>query len=252
MSTVRRLFFEGQLTKPGDRIRLNELESHHGRDVLRLRPGGQVLVFDDSGNQFEATVDSADSRELVVVLGNPAPPAPESAIPLALYVALAKGAAFESVIQRAIELGVTEIQPFTSERSVVRIKDGTSVERKITRWRQIVLGATKQCGRARIADIAAPIPFPKAVRQKPERCAGFCCAATPGAPKLSAAIESIARAAAESVSVMIGPEGGLSPEEIALAEQAGWQIVSLGSRTLRVETAASAALAATLAHFREI
>lgn len=252
MPVLRRLFSVEPLTESGAVVRLDPRESHHARHVLRLKAGAQVAVFDGAGRQFAATVERFERRRLAVVLGNPLPGQPETAIPLILYLALAKGAVFDSVLQHAVELGVVEIVPFGAERSVPIIGERVPLKRKMERWQQILLAATKQCGRVRLTSIAPPCPFESALRRPDARAIRLCCAFDPTAPRLSEMLRGTKLSAAQSLAVMIGPEGGLTNDEITLARRNDWRPVSLGPRTLRVETAATAALTLLLAALGEM
>jgi len=252
MATVRRLFSIEPLTGTGAVVRLDPRESHHGCDVLRLRKGDRVIVFDGAGRQFAASVEGLDKKRLVVTLAEPVPPAPETRIPVALYLALVKGDAFESALQHAVELGVAEIVPFVAERSVAMVGRGAALERKIERWRQVLLAATKQCGRARLTTVVAPLSFETAVRRSTADAICLCCAADPQLPRISEALRVLGLSSVPAVAVLIGPEGGLADGEIAAARRNGWHLVSLGPRILRVETASTAALALVVAQLDQM
>ena len=239
---LRRLFSIEPLPHSGASIRLDARESHHGRNVLRLRVGDSVAVFDSAGSQFAATIARLDGNQLVLTLGDPVPPVPEMPIPLALHLALAKGVTFENVLQDAVELGVSDIMPFVADRSVPAIGSAKEVERKLERWQQILLGATKQCGRAKLTTISPPCSFESALAHPAPHAIRICCALDTSASRLSEALRSLNLRLVSSVALMIGPEGGLSPNEIASARDKKWHLISLGPRTLRVETAATAAL----------
>jgi len=252
MPPLRRLFSIEPLAQPGAVIRLDPGESHHGRGVLRLRVGDRIAVFDSAGAQFAATVQGVENKRLVAVLAEPLAAAPEPPIPISLYLALTKGEAFDSVLLRAVELGAAEIVPFAAERSVPTVGRGKDMERKVGRWRQILLSATKQCGRVRLTEIAAPRPFNEAVARPGAGSLRFCCAPEVAAPKFSELLCSLSVSSARSLAIMIGPEGGLTDAETAAARDHGWHLASLGPRILRVETAATAALALVLAALREM
>jgi 16S rRNA (uracil1498-N3)-methyltransferase len=247
MSHLRRLFSSEPLSAPGATVELDARESHHGWNVLRFREGESVVVFDGQGRQFAATVEGLVRKRLRIVLGEPVPAAPEAAVAVALYVGLSKGPAFESVLQHAVELGATEVVPVIAERSVaVDRREGASGG-KMERWRQIVLSAAKQCGRARLANVSPPVRFDAAIRRPAETAARFCLTASAMAPRLSEVLRSADLPSAGSVALLVGPEGGFTEAETAAALAAGWRPAALGSRTLRVETAALAALALTMA-----
>ncbi len=250
MTELRRLFSAQPLMYPGATVVLGREESHHGLHVLRLRRGDEVLVFDADGRQFAATVEGTGRNQMTVRLGRMAPAAPEPPVPLSLYLALAKGPAFDHVLMRAVELGAAEIVPFAAERSVARV--GGDCEKKIERWRQILLAATKQCGRSRLTAIAAPIAFEQAVRLPGESALKLCCTRAENVQKISIALQEADPSSCSALALMVGPEGGLTDSEVALAAQHGWRIVSLGPRTLRVETAATAALTMALSFFGDL
>lgn len=249
--SVRRLFSKEPLGRSGEVMSLDPSESHHGAHVLRLRPGDGVWVFDARGRQFEATVESGTGDRLRLRLGAPTSPAPETRMPLALYLALVKGGAFESALQRAVELGAREIVPVITRRSVPQAPAGEDLADKMARWRQVLLSATKQCGRARLTDLAPPCAFEAAIGGLSGETIGFCCVADPEAPRLSERLRAVDFQAYRSVAVLIGPEGGLEPEEIAHARRCGWETVHLGPRILRVETAVASALTLILAALGE-
>jgi len=252
MPTARRLFSVEPLTKPGAAIRLDLQESHHGSQVLRLRRGDPLVVFDAAGCQYAATLERFERKHMIVVLGEPVRAAPETARPIALYLALTKAAAFENVLQRAVELGVSLIVPFAAERSVPIVANGKAGEGKIERWRQILLSATKQCGRARLTTILSPCSFAQAVAHPGDTALRFCCAPNADAPDMSEMLRALDPMSTPSLAVMIGPEGGLTNDETATARHSGWHLVSLGPRTLRVETAATAALTLLLGSLGEM
>jgi len=161
---------------------------------------------------------------------------------LTLAVALLKGEKFDLVIQKATELGVTRVVPLASERADLRLRDKPDTEHRIARWQRIAREAAKQSGRARVPEVAAPLSFNSLVREsateamKPNEVVRFMFSERDGS-SLAEAADGIAEPAAEIVAV-VGPEGGWTDQEIELAREAGWQIVTLGGRTLRAETAA--------------
>ncbi|MCX8038197.1 MAG: 16S rRNA (uracil(1498)-N(3))-methyltransferase [Candidatus Sumerlaeia bacterium] len=250
MAEPHRLYSEQPIEQSGETVVLGRDESHHGLHVLRLRRGDEVWVFDADGRQFAATVENTGRKQMTVRLGRPVAPAPEPPVPLSLYLALAKGPAFDHVLMRAVELGAAEIVPFAAGRSVARV--GGDCANKIRRWQQILLAATKQCGRARLTAIGMPVAFEEAVRRPAESALRLCCAPAKTASKLSVALQEADCSSAAAIAVMIGPEGGLTDSEVALAARHGWKPVSLGPRTLRVETAATAALTMALAFLGEL
>jgi 16S rRNA (uracil1498-N3)-methyltransferase len=221
-------------------------ETRHLRNVLRLHSGDEIYVFDGAGREFHCSVQTIkrDSTELSVI-AEVEPARPESHLHLTLAIALLKGEKFDLVIQKAAELGVKRIMPLTTERADVRLRDGDDAKKRVARWQRIALEAAKQTGRACVPEVSAPLTFNSLLMMSvgdekkwatnatrlmfSEREGGSfsemtnCTAGQPG-----------------EVVALVGPEGGWTDEEIELARRSGWEIVTLGGRTLRAETAAIA------------
>jgi 16S rRNA (uracil1498-N3)-methyltransferase len=219
-------------------IILSDDEARHARDVLRLQHGDVVYVFDGEGAEYRATISLVNRRGVIVDLVAEVEPAkPESKVELTLAVALLKGEKFDLVVQKATELGVARLIPLITTRADVRIRNETDAERKVARWRRIALEATKQCGRARLMRIQAPVEFVSLVDQparKKELRLMF--AERDGESFAKARTDS--RSRPSIVTALIGSEGGWGDEEIAQARANNWKIITLGGRTLRAETAA--------------
>ncbi|MEO7539104.1 MAG: RsmE family RNA methyltransferase, partial [Pyrinomonadaceae bacterium] len=132
-------------------------ETRHLRDVLRLREGAEISVFDGHGREFHCTVKSIGKKKSMLTIVKDIPPAsPESGLRLTVAAAMLKGDKFDLVVQKSVELGVAAVIPLQTIRCDV--KPGDSVKR-LERWRRIALEATKQCGRARLMTIDEPIGF---------------------------------------------------------------------------------------------
>jgi len=265
--TRRRFYAPPEGFSPdGWSVQLSGEETRHLRNVLRLKAGDEIFLFDGMGKEFEGRVQTVarDSTEVSVI--KPVDPAqPESDLNLTLAIALLKGEKFDLVIQKATELGVTRIIPVMTVRADVRIKSDADAERKMTRWERIALEATKQCGRARLMKIERPVRFSDLVRGgDPDHSVGREDASEDAcAPVKDAFLNSGVRIMfaerqgaslpkvlsdgtnrRQTVTALIGPEGGWADDEIDQARAAGWKIVTLGGRILRAETAAI--VAATL------
>ena len=222
-------------------VKLAAEDMRYLRDVLRLAPAAEVYVFDGAGREFQCTIaeyarDSANLR----VVAEVAPARPESQLDLTLGTALLKGEKFDLVVQKATELGVSRILPVITQRADVRLRDEGDAGKRVTRWQRIALEAAKQSGRARVPEIAAPISFASLIESRNQ---------TPG-PRLVMFSERDGETIAETfpqahtgplgVIALVGSEGGWADEEILQARAGGWQIVTLGGRILRAETAAIA------------
>ena len=231
-----RFFVEGIAPEPGDRITLSEEDSRHVSLSLRMKRGDALTLCDGRGTDCECVaVDFAGAVTVEVVSVSPS--ASEPPYGATVFQAEVKGDKFDTVIQKAVELGAARIVPFVSSHCVSR-PDARDADKKRKRRERIALEAAKQCGRGTMPSVGATVPFEKAV----EEAAGadlplFCWeqATTP--------LKDVLRGRDPStVSVVIGPEGGFSEEEAKAAEEAGLVPVSLERRILRTETASGAAL----------
>jgi 16S rRNA (uracil1498-N3)-methyltransferase len=221
---------------PGSRITLPEHAAHHAREVLRLRAGSPVRVFDGEGSEFEATLDSVTRQGVLARLGGPTSPrCPESPLRVVLALPPLKGDRMETVIQKATELGVAEIRPVVTARTDAAGRPALQGSRQ-DRWEKVASGAAEQCGRAVVPAIH-PTSTLDALLAAPFEGRRILFLETPGQPPLEAAGSRPA-----SVLALVGPAGGWEPAEAARILAAGFQPAGLGPRVLRAETAAVAAV----------
>jgi len=210
-------------------------EAKHLSQVLRIRPGDLVEVFDGEGRRAAAEVlqVSRDRVSLRLGEGGVSPP-PRPAITLAQ--AIPKGKNMDLIVQKAVELGVSNLRPLVTRHTVVQPGDGKS-----DKWRRIALEACKQCGQDRLPAIGEPLAFAKWIAEPP---AGLRLVASlaPGARPFREVIDEHADAA--EITVLVGPEGDFSEEELSAALAAGFQPITLGGIVLRVETASLFCLSA--------
>jgi 16S rRNA (uracil1498-N3)-methyltransferase len=219
-------------------VTLSTEEARHARDALRLGPGDEVFVFDGEGHEYRGVIGSVESRELSLsIVEETQPPKAESPLDLRLVVALLKGEKFDLVVQKATELGVTTLVPLISARADVRIREPQDATRKVERWQRIALEAAKQCGRARLMQILSPVNLDECFGSIAEDQLKVMFSERDGG-SLGSALET--KPESQSIVAMIGSEGGWADDEIAAARTNGWQVVTLGGRTLRAETAAIA------------
>jgi 16S rRNA (uracil1498-N3)-methyltransferase len=220
------------------KITLTLEETRHIRDVLRLREGELVRVFDGFGREFSCEIETIEKKETVLaILEEVAPAAPASNLDLTLAAALLKGEKFDLVVQKAVELGVTKFVPVVTKRTDVKFKDS---EKRVERWRKIALEAAKQSGRADLMKIETPVDFKEFL--KISRGGENLLLFSERSGESFSAIK-----AGEKITAVIGSEGGWEDSEIEAAKNAGFQIVTLKGRILRAETAAIA-IAAVLQH----
>jgi len=213
---------------------LDPEETRHLVRVLRLGVGANVAVSDGQGCHWEAVVESVNPRGAVLKLGAEMEPWGESPLDLTLCIGLAKGETLDGVMRQATEMGVKEILPFVSQRSEPAAPERQA--RRLVRWQRIARESLKSCQRSNLPVIHPPQEF-RAILIGPEEVKLLFYEDEKGG--LEAALR---RARPGGVRVVIGPEGGFAPQEVALAKKANFQIVSLGPRRLKVETAALAAL----------
>ena len=236
-----RFHFPGRLGN-GSEVRLPSEAAHHAVRVLRLSVGEPVVLFDGSGGEFEARITRIDRGEVSVKTGAHRPVERESQLHIQLVQGLSSGERMDITLQKAVELGVAAIQPVATQRSVVKLKDERA-QRRMEHWQHLVVAACEQCGRNRVPDVLPLLDF-----------ADWLARLAPAAHDqtrllLSPAAKLPLKQLAPSAHLMllIGPEGGLSPDEIQLAQSRGFRQVRLGPRILRTETAALAALSAVQA-----
>ncbi|MFN3981480.1 MAG: RsmE family RNA methyltransferase [Caldilinea sp.] len=235
----------------GAEPRLDAL-AHQLGSVLRLKPGDAIVLVNGDGCEYLALLTEVGARRAAAHVFDLRPTNADPRIELTLYMATLKQDKFEWVLQKATELGVTCITPVVSQRSVVR--PATALAGKRTRWLAIVREATEQCGRTRpplLTDAvdAHDVRLPAGVH-------GFLAweTADASAPSLGAAVVAVADsiAAGQPLALLVGPEGGLAVDEVQRLTAGGWQMVSLGRRILRAETAALAAVAIVMERCGEL
>jgi len=231
-------FYAPPLSFAGVSVKLDADEAHHLTRVLRLGSGARVFVFDGEGGEYECEVARIAKHEVELNLLRRLDDAVESPLQLTLAQALIKGDKFDWVIQKATELGVTRIVPLVTDHADVKRAEERAGQR-LQRWRRISLEALKQCGRRRLVEICEPAPFDD-----------FC-----GSTARSACLifserggESLAEVSAKlrdvnQLSLCVASEGGWSDHELRKAASCDFTPVSLGTRTLRTETAAIVAVA---------
>ncbi|HMM55014.1 MAG TPA: 16S rRNA (uracil(1498)-N(3))-methyltransferase [Candidatus Desulfobacillus sp.] len=230
-------FFCPQPLAAGALVELPAAAAHHALRVLRLGPGDAVVLFNGEGGEYPGRLATA-GRGLAVQLGERADIERESPLELVLAQALPSGERMDFVVQKAAELGVARIQPLATRRSVPRLA-GERARRRLEHWRQVAAAACEQCGRNRLPEIAPLLDLRQWLAGLPQEN-GLCrLLLVPGG-----GLRSRRLAAAPGFLLLVGPEGGLDAEEIALARAAGFDEFVLGPRVLRTETAGPAALAA--------
>lgn len=221
-----------------DSVTLATDEARHLREVLRLKVGDDVYVFDGKGKEFHCRIEESrrDTAQLKVI-AEIASARPESPLALTLAVALLKGEKFDLVVQKATELGVVRVVPVVTKLADIRLRDEADAVKRVSRWQRIALEAAKQSGRAVVPAIAAPVSFTSLIHETGKQpAADYLMFSERNGQSLKEAMP----ISTSEVTALVGSEGGWVDEELETAQQAGWTIITLGGRTLRSETAAIA------------
>ena len=207
--------------------------AHYIGRVLRLGPGAQVQIFNGSGEEWPGEVVEVSKRQVRILLGQPIAGLPESPLQIHLGQAMSRGERMDWAIQKAVELGVSQITPLTTEHCEVRLQ-GERADKRQQHWQQIAVSACEQCGRSYVPQVHAPM------------------ALADWLSSLEADLKLVLHHRTDqdlrslptpaSLGLLIGPEGGLSSNEIGQAEAAGFHAARFGPRVLRTETAPVVAL----------
>jgi 16S rRNA (uracil1498-N3)-methyltransferase len=217
-------------------------DAHHIARSLRMAVGDQITVCDMQGNEYTCRIAAFDDdREVSAEILDSKHSENEPKIFIRLFQALPKGDKLDTIIQKAVECGVSEIIPFQSERCVVKIKSDAE-DRKTERRQRISAEAAKQCGRSVIPEVRASVGFDQAIAMATESELCLFCYEGDGTIPLGSILRKYDDLPA-SVSIVIGSEGGFSQKEVAKAEEKGVTLAGLGKRILRTETASGFVLA---------
>ena len=229
-------FYLTDALQPGQNISLPENVIRH-LQVLRVREGEEITLFNGNGHSYPTRLLSLAKRQAVAEVLSEQTVDNESPLAISLIQAVSSGERMDFTLQKSVEMGVTEIFPVTSARSIVKLS-GERAEKRQERWQEIVIAACEQCGRNRIPTVHPLLPLSQRLQQLPQSDVRLLMGLHH--PTSLKAIQP----APQRITLMIGPEGGWSPEEEAAAFQTGFQSILLGKRVLRTETAALAAIAA--------
>ncbi|MBK8305172.1 MAG: 16S rRNA (uracil(1498)-N(3))-methyltransferase [Chloracidobacterium sp.] len=218
-------------------VTLDADETRHLRDVLRLHVGDEVSVFDGAGNEFACTISEIGKKETMLsVKDEIEPSSPESPFAITIAATVLNGEKYDLIVQKSVELGVTKLIPLITIRCDVKQKDAA---RRLERWRRIAMEATKQTGRAKLMEIIEPAAFEKLIDElDSENVVLF-------SERDGVDFSSIT--ADKKITALYGPKGGWDDVELKMAAEHDINIVTLGGRILRAETAAIA-ITAILQH----
>jgi 16S rRNA (uracil1498-N3)-methyltransferase len=234
-------FFSSSPLAVGTRVELSPGAARHAVKVLRLGLGDVLTLFDGAGGEYACRIDSRERETVAAEVLSWHGVERESPVDLTLVQGLQAGEKMDLTVQKAVELGATRIVPVATRRSVVRL-DSERARKRVAHWRAVVMSACEQCGRNRVPEIADLIDLPRWLERPPTGAKPLRLMLDPEA---SLALDALSwPGAATAVELLVGAEGGLTLEEMALARSAGFVAIRLGPRVLRTETAGLAALAA--------
>jgi 16S rRNA (uracil1498-N3)-methyltransferase len=248
---LTRVYVEAPLA-PQARIKLTGSAAAHVIRVLRLRVGDALIVFNGQGGEYAAGIHAVHDDAVTVVVGEQHRTERESPLAITLAQGISRGERMDLVVQKATELGVARLIPVLTERSVVRL-DGVQAQRKLAHWQAIAVAACEQSARTHVPQIDTPLTLAALLRGEalalpaPGAGAGRLLLSPTGEQRVQDLAGPLT-----TVSVLIGPEGGLTPAEIDEALAARFAAVRLGPRVLRTETAAIAALALLQQRFGDL
>lgn len=223
-------------------------DAFHIARSLRMAVGDSLTVCDGEGRDYDCTLtkirDSEVNCEILNVIDCPAEPPYKATV----YQALVKGERLDVAIQKSVEFGASAIVPFESSRCIVRMK-GEKEGSKSQRRRRIAAEAAKQCGRGIVPEVTEPVSFSDMLAEATKFDLAIFCYEKEGERMLGTTLESLRAEPPKSVAIVVGPEGGFSPEEAERAEEAGLSLLGLGKRILRTESAAAFVLACLSSEF---
>lgn len=220
----------------GHEVTIVEDDVHHIVNVMRAKEGEEILVSDGAGVSARARLVSFSAKEVKAQVIEFLAEQSELPIRVTIGQGLPKGEKMEWILQKGTELGAYSFLPFSSERTIVKL-DAKKEAKKLERWRKIVKEAAEQSHRAVLPQLLAPVSFREALQAGEAQGYTKCAIAyeKEGGTTMHQVLENMAEG--DTLLVLIGPEGGFSAEEVALAETKGFLSVSLGPRILRTETA---------------
>ena len=229
----------------GATVALPDTAATHLVRVLRLQSGDACTLFNGDGNDYDARISSVGKRSVDATVFGARAVENESPLRITLVQGIARGEKMDWILQKATELGIHGIIPVGSERSEVKL-DAERAGKRLAHWRNVVVSACEQCGRARVPEVAAAQSLQASLTYLPTVPRFLL------DPEATQLIADIPQPLVSGCVLAVGPEGGWSPRDRELLHQAGFSGLRLGPRILRTETAGIAAVAALQSHFGDL
>ena len=225
--------YSAQPLAPNRALELDENSSRHVARVLRMQAGRELVLFDGRGGEYSAIIEEVGKKRVTVKVGDHQPVERESSLPIHLGIGVSRGERMDWVLQKATELGVSQITPLFTERTEVKLS-GSRLEKKQQHWQQVLIAACEQCQRNTLPLINPPMNIVNWLTEVDAE------AKLVLHHRTQQSLDQMSRPA--SVALVIGPEGGLSNTEIDHAMKQEFAPLALGPRVLRTETAPLAAI----------
>ena len=227
-------FYHPNTININESLFMDNPSSHHALRVMRVKINDQIILFNGDGSDYQGKVINLKKNQIEVLIISKKVINHESHLKITLLQALTSNDKMDWIIQKATELGISEIQPVICDRSIIKIKDNKT-EKKLLRWRQISISACEQCGRAKIPHIHPPQDLSNYLEKNKIFKKNLKIILSPDAKKNLNDIEFMSTK--QEISVLIGPEGDFTKKELELAIKKGFLSVKIGPRILRTETA---------------
>jgi len=237
-----RLYFRGPLEEESI-VSLDSDTTHYLSNVLRLKKGKEIKLFNDKDGEFLGTITNLDKHAITITVNSKTSSVIEEQLKIHLALSISKGDRMDYAIQKSVELGVSEITPLFSKFVDVRIKDKVRIEKKRGHWQKIAKSACEQCGRYSIPTINHVTHFSDFIENEHDEVPILL------DPSGNKNLKNISFS--KKIFLVVGPEGGFSPNELEIARQKT-QIIKLGQRILRSETAPLVALAILQSEFGDL
>ncbi len=241
MSNLR--FYNPENLQIGATVKLSDNAATHATRVLRLEISDELVLFNGDGHDYTCAIASIKKSEVLAIVKNCVKITNESPLNITLLQGISSGDRMDYTIQKAVELGVTQIVPITTTRSVVKLSPERA-QKRLEHWQSIVYAACEQSGRAFVPQVAAPIGLSAWLANRPQNNATRILLNPIGALRLAELPKPADYIERYAIELLVGAEGGLSQAEIDAALSQGFKSIVLGTRILRTETAALTAIAA--------
>lgn len=213
----------------------------HMGHTLRMKVGEEVTLCDEEGIEYDCVIREMDKEKALLTIRGRCQSANEPTLEACLFQCVPKGDKMETIVQKAVELGVSRIVPVLSRNCVVKL-DAKNGAKKAERWNKIALSAAKQCGRGKVPVVENPISYEAAL----EEMAHYTTRVLFYEHARDGSLRDILKKEDRQLAFLIGSEGGLTPQEVEQAAERGVKIATLGKRILRTETASGAVLAVAM------